>query len=177
MAQPQIKTDIEARVQDTGDVMTGSLFLPGDPTENLEATTKEYVDNKINTAYSTKSSKVIDTENTTRITFDNLLSLQIHLVFYNGLLLTLGEEYDVENGNTVVLLDWVPDINDVFIVFAKKILDTDNDHTHLIGNIDGLQTQLNSKFNTADIITGTEDLEAGVSPLGSGKIYLVLEMQ
>ena len=75
MGQPIVITDIDAKVKDTGDTMTGSLFLPGDPVENLEATTKEYVDNKINTAYSTKSSKVIDTENTTRITFDNLLNL------------------------------------------------------------------------------------------------------
>ena len=32
MTQPQIKTDIEARVQDTGDIMTGKLIIKA--TEN-----------------------------------------------------------------------------------------------------------------------------------------------
>ena len=34
-------------VKRTGDIMTGPLVLPGDPTENLQAVTKQYVDTTV----------------------------------------------------------------------------------------------------------------------------------
>jgi hypothetical protein len=41
------QTAINGRVSDTGDVMTGPLVLPADPTLALQAATKQYVDNSI----------------------------------------------------------------------------------------------------------------------------------
>ena len=40
-------------VLSAGDVMTGALTLSGDPTSNLQAATKQYVDTSINTAFAT----------------------------------------------------------------------------------------------------------------------------
>ena len=37
-------------LEKSGDTMTGSLILAADPTDKLEATTKQYVDNAIKTA-------------------------------------------------------------------------------------------------------------------------------
>ena len=39
-------TDLPAYVKKAGDTMTGPLVLPADPTENLQAATKQYVDSK-----------------------------------------------------------------------------------------------------------------------------------
>lgn len=46
-----IAAEIDTKVSKSGDTMTGALVLPADPTNNLEAATKQYVDNvAINTA-------------------------------------------------------------------------------------------------------------------------------
>lgn len=44
MALPKIREQIEARVKDTGDTMTGLLTLSGNPTADFHAATKKYVD-------------------------------------------------------------------------------------------------------------------------------------
>jgi hypothetical protein len=45
IALASLLSDIEARfVHKSGDTMTGPLVLPGDPTEDLQAATKQYVD-------------------------------------------------------------------------------------------------------------------------------------
>lgn len=47
MSLPKIRKQIESRIQDAGDTMAGFLTLSGNPTSNLHAATKQYVDNKV----------------------------------------------------------------------------------------------------------------------------------
>lgn len=47
MSLPKIRKQIESRIQDVGDTMAGFLTLSGNPTSNLHAATKQYVDNKV----------------------------------------------------------------------------------------------------------------------------------
>lgn len=49
-------------------------------------------------------------------------------------------------------------------------------HTHNITEIAELDTELNTiKSGIPEVLYGTDDLEAGVSPLKTGSIYLVYE--
>lgn len=50
MALPKIREQIESRIQDVGDIMTGFLTLSGNPTSDLHAATKQYVDTEIKDA-------------------------------------------------------------------------------------------------------------------------------
>lgn len=47
MSIPKIRKQIESRIQDVGDTMAGFLTLSGNPTSDLHAATKQYVDNKV----------------------------------------------------------------------------------------------------------------------------------
>jgi len=59
-----VQTQIDSKVAKSGDTMTGALTLPGAPTSNLHAATKQYVDSTVDTHATNDSLHVTPAQNT-----------------------------------------------------------------------------------------------------------------
>ena len=100
-----------------------TLLVGRDPADSLEVATKQYVDRKINTASDDKmySFTTQTTGATDTITFSNdSVDVNACLVYYNGLLLILGENYTVSDAKTIVLNGWNANAGDFFTVTGKQ---------------------------------------------------------
>lgn len=100
-----------------------SLLVGRDPVLNLEVTTKQYVDTKIdmvgdNKLFSYTTQLVADSST---IEFNsNKINVNNCLIYYNGLLLILGENYTIIDEKTIQLTNWTAKSGDFFIVTGKQ---------------------------------------------------------
>lgn len=142
-----LQAQLDGKVAKTGDVMTGALTLSGQPTENLHAATKSYVDN----SSSARVSKAGDT--------------------MTGALTLSGAPVDNLHAATKEYVDTkiVDHANndDLHLTAAQNlwidsITATAEEINYLGGVTSGVQEQINSKFDkTGDTVTGDITLAAG----------------
>lgn len=100
-----------------------SLLVGRDPVLNLEVATKNYVDKKIDEVgedklFSYTTQLVADSST---ITFENdKVNVNKCLIYYNGLLLVLGENYTIIDEKSIQLTDWTAKSGDFFVVTGKQ---------------------------------------------------------
>lgn len=100
-----------------------SLLVGRDPVLNLEVTTKQYVDAKIdmvgdNKLFSYTTQLVADSSTIEFIS--NKINVNNCLIYYNGLLLILGENYTIVDEKTIQLTGWTAKSGDFFVVTGKQ---------------------------------------------------------
>lgn len=88
-----------------------------DPVDAYDAATKHYVDEMI-PILKTHTYKV-EADGTSRVTFDGVLNMYGYMVYYNGLLLSYGENYLVDGVDTIVFNDWTADAGDTIVIVGK----------------------------------------------------------
>ena len=105
-------------------VVKGTLTLLGDPTTALQAATKQYVDQACEDAAKLYVyTKTITADGTSSIKFNQNSSVNLNscLVYYNGLLLTLGENYTISTDNQDIILNgWTANSGDIFTISGKQ---------------------------------------------------------
>ena len=95
--------------------VNGRLFVAGEPVDALEVATKSYVDKQKVYRYDQK----VTANGTSQVVFSGAppeLNAHTGLVYYNGLLLYLGENYTVSSSNTIVLSGWTANNGDLFTI-------------------------------------------------------------
>ena len=92
-----------------------------DPVDAYDAATKHYVDEMI-PILKTHTYKV-ETDGTTKIKFDGVLNMYGYMVYYNGLLLSYGENYTVEDPDTIIFNGWSADKDDMVVIVGKQFVD------------------------------------------------------
>lgn len=100
-----------------------SLLIGRDPVLDLEVATKQYVDVKISAVEDDKlfSYTTQLTADSSTIEFnDSKIDVNKCLVYYNGLLLILGENYTITDEKTIQLTDWIAKSGDFFVVTGKQ---------------------------------------------------------
>jgi hypothetical protein len=102
--------------------MTGFLTLHANPTANLHAATKQYVDKTIeNAAKLFTTTTTITTDTASSVVFDtSTVTLSTCLIYYNGLLMTPGVNYSITNNTTIALSGWTANKGDIFTVSGKQ---------------------------------------------------------
>lgn len=113
-------------VKKAGDTMTGFLTLHANPTANLHAATKQYVDTSIeNAAKLFTTTTTITTDTASSVVFDtSTVTLSTCLIYYNGLLMTPGVNYSITNNTTIALSGWTANKGDIFTVSGKQADET-----------------------------------------------------
>lgn len=113
-------------VAKAGDTMTGFLTLHANPTANLHAATKQYVDKTVeNAAKLFTVTTTITTDTASSVVFDtSTVNLSTCLVYYNGLLMTPGVNYSITNNTTIALSGWTANKGDIFTVSGKQADET-----------------------------------------------------
>lgn len=158
-----LQNQLDAKVAKAGDVMTGALTLSGQPTENLHAATKSYVDN----SSATRVSKSGDTM-TGALTLSGAPTNNLHAATKEYVDTEIVSHANNEDLHLTAAQNlWIDSIT----VTADEI-------NHLGGVTSGVQEQINTKFDkTGGTITGDVTLAAGkgvfVSKLPSSDTELV----
>ena len=113
-------------VAKAGDTMTGFLTLHANPTANLHAATKQYVDATVeNAAKLFTVTTTITTDTASSVVFDtSTVNLSTCLIYYNGLLMTPGVNYSITNNTTIALSGWTANKGDIFTVSGKQADET-----------------------------------------------------
>lgn len=113
-------------VAKAGDTMTGFLTLHANPTANLHAATKQYVDATVeNAAKLFTVTTTITTDTASSVVFDtSTVNLNTCLIYYNGLLMTPGVNYSITNNTTIALSGWTANKGDIFTVSGKQADET-----------------------------------------------------
>ena len=113
-------------VKKAGDTMTGFLTLHANPTANLHAATKQYVDATVeNAAKLFTTTTTITTDTASSVVFDtSTVTLSTCLIYYNGLLMTPGVNYSITNNTTIALSGWTANKGDIFTVSGKQADET-----------------------------------------------------
>jgi hypothetical protein len=110
-----ITTSIGTKVSKSGDTMTGALTLSGDPTNNLHAATKSYVDNAVSTltsSYAASNTLLEPTSNVVTWAVTHSLGTRDVTVQVYELATYTQVEVDVARTNTnAVTLSWVASAN------------------------------------------------------------------
>ena len=100
-----------------------SLLVGRDPVLNLEVATKQYVDVKVDAVGDDKlfsyTTQLVADSSTIEFN-DNKIDVNKCLVYYNGLLLILRENYTITNEKTIQLTDWTAKSGDFFVVTGKQ---------------------------------------------------------
>ena len=115
-----------------------TLLVGRDPSESLEVATKQYVDRIANSANDDKlfSFTTQLTTNASTIVFSSDdIDVNKCLVYYNGLLLILGENYAVVDEKTIQLNGWTAETGDFFVVTGKQGSDTSSAGKLNVGNV------------------------------------------
>lgn len=103
----------------TGGIMTGTLTLKADPAANLEAATKQYVDNKLSGAMMVRQD-VIASAAAASITVPTAIQTALNnggslLVYQEGLLLLPTTNYTIATGNgSITLVNYSCEVGDTF---------------------------------------------------------------
>ena len=116
------------KIDTNGNVaVRGTLTLAQDPTAALQAATKQYVDKACeNAAKLYVFTKEITTDGTSSVKFDQSPEINVNtcLVYYNGLLLTLNENYTITDDYTIALNGWTANAGDIFTISGKQANET-----------------------------------------------------
>ncbi len=142
-----LQTQIDQKVNRSGDVMTGALTLYGSPSENLHAATKQYVD--------TETGKMVSKAGSTMTGFlvlhaDPTTNMQAAPKQYvDSSIVTHANNTDLHL--TTAQNTWI-----------DSITATASEVNQLVGVTSPIQTQLNSKFNkSGGEVSGDITLAAG----------------
>lgn len=154
-----------------GGELEGPLLLARDPEVDKEAATKKYVDEKV--VSTIVYSQEVAEDETSEIVFSDVDDMYSYLVYYNGILLTLGKNYIITGTNTISLLDWTANAGDLITISGKQFADNNQNSIFMASTLLGLtasveelnytdgvtssiQTQLNNKAPLASpALTGT----------------------
>lgn len=103
----------------TGGIMTGTLTLKADPAANLEAATKQYVDNKLSGAMMVRQDVIVSAA-AASITVPTAIQTALNnggslLVYQEGLLLLPTTNYTIATGNgSITLVNYSCEVGDTF---------------------------------------------------------------
>lgn len=141
-----ITTSIGEKVAKAGDIMTGALTLPGDPTQNLHASTKQYVDNTASNLESSLTTDIGTAEDNANAYTDTAISVvngtttglanditdlqtdvgavQQDISTINGTLTTVQSNITTAQGDITTLQQDVIDAKDEAIAAAETYTDS-----------------------------------------------------
>ena len=182
-----IQTKLNNKLNLSGGTLTGALTLASDPTANLQAATKQYVDNKSNAAISTTlTSAMTATDTTANVTStagflsSGYLLIDSELISYTGKTstsftgLTRGSSgTTAATHNNAAKVGFISSSGGISPVTASRVLVSDSSgnvaassvSTTTLGYLDAtssIQTQLNDKLSltTGGTVAGTVQLNA-----------------